>query len=100
MNPNADHYNEPHAVVLIFERPVNAKKSYAYESQVLCHEDYYKNLGDLAKIIHYGEVMNDIAVCAIIHVSGAAAFEQIIGNDPGLRSGLYHIKQVIPYANH
>jgi hypothetical protein len=44
--------------------------------------------------------MNDIAVCAIIHVSGAAAFEQIIGNDPGLRSGLYHIKQVIPFANH
>jgi hypothetical protein len=99
MNTNTDRYNKPHMVVVIFEKPSDVLKNGKYDAEILCHENYYKTLKGAADVIYYGEVMNEKAVCVIMKIANDSVFEKIIGNDPALKSGLYKIKQVIPFVN-
>lgn len=94
MTTDSDHYNSLHSVVLLFDKLTNA----AQDAEVKSHKSYYKNLNGCARIIHYGDVMNENALCVIIEIASAAAFEQVICNDPALKSGFYRIKQVIPFT--
>jgi hypothetical protein len=88
------NYNEAHAVVLIFKQIAGLPDPIA----IVAHSNYYKKLGGNASTLFYGEVMNEKAICAILNVFSALAFEQILENDPALISGFYEVSQVTPFV--
>ena len=95
MTNNINHYSGSHYVLLTLEKDTKVGNSI----DLISHLQYYQELRKSAKVISYGEVMNQPAVCVILLVSSSVDFEQIIMNDPGLNSGAYKIKNVIPFVN-
>ena len=93
MNICFENYKEPHLIILIFKKLSNPTKT-----QLEAHEEYYRNLKGSVETVHYGEVMNDEAVCAILRSSEAETFEKIIENDPMIQSNALHIHQIIPLS--
>jgi hypothetical protein len=98
MTNNINHYSGSYYVPLTLEKNTKVK-NVCSPSIGLSHLQYYQELLKSAKVISYGEVMNRPAVCLILLVSSADDFEQIILNDPGLNSGAFKIKNVMPFIN-
>ncbi|WP_426671538.1 YciI family protein [Mucilaginibacter sp. McL0603] len=98
MTDNINHYNGPHYVQLTLEK--NRKVKHACSSSIdLSHLQYYQRLQKKGKVICYGAAMNQPAACIILFVSSADDFEQIILNDPALKSGAFKIQSVMPFIN-
>jgi hypothetical protein len=96
---NINHYNESHYVLLTLEKETKVKNVRSFSADLTGHLQYYQELEKSSKVISYGEVMNQPAVCIILSVSSEDDFEQIILNDPTLKSGAYKIKSVMPFTN-
>jgi hypothetical protein len=99
MNNNINHYNGSHYVLLTFEKSTRVKNARSLAIDSISHLQYYQGLRKSSKLISYGEVMNRPAICIILSVNSADDFEQILINDPALKSGAYKIKNVMPFLH-
>ncbi|MDB5140907.1 MAG: hypothetical protein JWR12_2823 [Mucilaginibacter sp.] len=99
MTNNINHYSGSHYVLLTLEKDTKVENACSSPIDLTSHLHYYQELRKSAKVICYGEVMNRPAVCIILLVSSADDFEQIILNDPALKSGAFKIKNVMPFIN-
>jgi len=99
MTNNINHYSGSHYVLLTLEKDTKVENVCSFSADLISHLQYYQELRKSAKVICYGEVMNQPAICIILLVSSEVDFEQIILNDPALKSGAFKIKNVMPFIN-
>jgi hypothetical protein len=99
MNNKINHFSGAHYVLLTLERGIEDENNSSFSNDVINHFRYYQQLRESLKVVSYGEVMNQPAVCIILSVSSDNDFEQIILNDPALKSSAYKIKNVMPFVN-
>ncbi|MDB5122064.1 MAG: hypothetical protein JWP94_193 [Mucilaginibacter sp.] len=98
MTNNINHFSGSHYVFLTLEKDTTVDIC-SFPNNLINHLRYYEDLRESSKVIYYGEVMNQPAVCVILSVSSDNDFEQIISNDPALNSGAYKIKNIMPFVN-
>ncbi|MDB5115178.1 MAG: hypothetical protein JWQ79_670 [Mucilaginibacter sp.] len=99
MTNNINHYNGSHYVLLTLEKDTRVENTCSSPTGLNSHLQYYQRLRKSGKLISYGEVMNRPAICIILLVSSADDFEQIIQNDPALKSGAFKIENIMPFIN-
>src|ERR1700734_286005 len=99
MTNNINHYSRPHYVLLTFEKDTKVENGCPSSIDSISHLQYYQRLRKSSKLISYEEVMNRPSVCIILLVNSSDDFEQIIMNDPALKSGAFKIENVMPFIN-
>ena len=99
MNNDIDRYKGSHYVLLTLERNTKLENACSFSADLIRHLPYYQALQKSSKLMFYGEVMNGPAVCLILSVNSSDDFEQIVMNDPALKSGAFRIKDVVPFIN-
>jgi hypothetical protein len=97
MTNDINYYNGSHYVLLTFEKDTRVENACSFDA--ISHLHYYERLRKSSKLISYGEVMNQPAVCILLLVNSSDDFERIIMNDPALKSGAFKIKSVMPFIN-
>jgi hypothetical protein len=99
MTNNINYYDGSHYVLLTFEKDTRVENACSYSIDAISHLHYYERLRKSSKLISYGEIMNQPAVCVLLLVNSSDDFERIVMNDPALKSGAFKIKSVMPFIN-
>jgi len=91
---NESAYKHPHHVMLFFEEKENIND---HQQCISAHMSYYENLKSDGKVLINGSFWNQPRNFVILHVTSAAELEQIIAEDPAIRSNVLELVSAMPF---